>query len=299
MIQHLAHSAIDKQLWDERLLRTRSPLWYARSWVLDATAPGWEALVDEERGAMMPLPWRRKWGVDYLYTPFALQQLGVFAPDPDAPAIARMLAAVPQRFRYWDLWLNEAMDPAGCAGFRLEERTEQTVAITAAGTLRAAYSEGHRRNLRKATIDRIAPFGWQAFVDLFERTTARKHGGLAAVDKVALSRLLNVGCERGEVEIKAAWEGDIPVAAIAFVHWNERTILLKSANTERGQALRALFILVDNELALRAPAGGVFDFAGSNDPGTARFNEGFGARRSIYLRLVRNRLPAPLRWLKR
>ncbi len=274
-------------------------MWYARSWVLDATAPGWEALIDEERGAMMPLPWRRKWGVDYLFTPFALQQLGVFAPDPDARTIAGMLAAVPERFRYWDLWLNEAMDPVGCAGFEVEERTDQTIAMDAIGTMRAAYSEGHRRNLRKATVDRIAPLGVDRFVELFERTTARKHGGLSGADRAVLSRLLNAGCDRGEVEIRAAWEGNTAVAAVAFVHWNERTILLKSANTERGQALRAMFALVDNELALRAPAGGVFDFAGSNDPGTARFNEGFGARPSIYLRLVRNRLPAPLRWLKR
>ena len=43
MIQHLRHKAIDKRWWDDRIASSQSPLWYARSAVLDAASPGWDA----------------------------------------------------------------------------------------------------------------------------------------------------------------------------------------------------------------------------------------------------------------
>jgi hypothetical protein len=83
------------------------------------------------------------------------------------------------------------------------------------------------------------------------------------------------------------------------MEWEGRSILLKSANDERGQEQQAMFHLIDHCITSRAGSGILLDFAGSNTPSVARFNAGFGARSSVYLHLVRNRLPPPLRWFKR
>ena len=106
MIEHLPHSAIDKRWWDAQLLRCSNKMWYAQSWVLDIASPGWEALVDRGSGAIMPLTWRKKYGVRYLYQPYGLQQLGVFAPAIGDGLQGRFLDAVPQAFKYWDIYLN-------------------------------------------------------------------------------------------------------------------------------------------------------------------------------------------------
>jgi len=60
-----------------------------------------------------------------------------------------------------------------------------------------------------------------------------------------------------------------------------------------------MFHLVDRYISDHAGSGVLLDFAGSNTASVARFNAGFGARSTVYLHLVRNRLPAPLRWIKR
>src|ERR1700692_3437990 len=78
MIHYLKHNAIDKRRWDEAIDRAFNGMIYAKSWYLDIVSPQWDALVSDDYRAVMPLTWRRKFGVYYLYQPFFTQQLGVF-----------------------------------------------------------------------------------------------------------------------------------------------------------------------------------------------------------------------------
>ena len=83
------------------------------------------------------------------------------------------------------------------------------------------------------------------------------------------------------------------------MEWEGRSIFFKSANDEAGQERQAMFHLTDHYIAGHAGSGLLLDFAGSNTASVARFNAGFGARSTVYLRLVRNRLPVPFRWFKK
>jgi hypothetical protein len=302
MIRHLPHHAIDKAQWDAWLLQCPDRLWYMQSWVLDLCCPEWEALVDDA-GAIMPLIHRRKYGFDYLYQPYARQQQGVFAPaHPDGLDDA-FLAAVPWRFRYWDIQLNTAMRVRAERGDRLEPRTNQEMRLDAdATTLRAAYSQGHRRNLKKAGGDPpviVRDVGSAEFTALFERTTGKRFGNVPPDGMRLLERLVAGALERGQCDLLGVREKDALIAAVCFMKWEGRSILLKSANDKAGSQRQAMFHLIDRYIGEHAGSGLLLDFAGSNTPSVARFNAGFGARSSVYLRLVRNRLPLPFRWLKR
>ena len=303
MIKHQRHDEIDKQQWDAMLLRCQDPLWYMQSWVLDISSPYWEALIDVEKEALMPLLWRRKFGVDYLYQPYAMQQQGVFAAKPTGELAEAFLNAVPSRFRYWDIHVSTSMRVEAHADLRVSNNTDQVLPLTGSiETLRAAYSQGHRRNLRKAG-DGVGPvtsdLGVDEFVALFERTTAARFGGVPEGGLELLRRLMQEGKVRGQCRVLAIKDGGQAIAAVCLMEWEGRCILLKSANDEAGQERRAMFHLVDECIAQYAGTGRILDFAGSNTASVARFNAGFGARSTVYLHLVRNRLPAPLRWFKR
>lgn len=301
MIRHLRHNEIDKGAWDALLARSGHARWYARSRVLDLAAPGWEALVDTDAGAIMPLTWRRKWGVDYLYNPYGLQQLGVFAPEVDAPLCKAFLDAIPARFRYVDIWLNEAMHPAPHLAAQLLPQQNQTLRTDAqVDALRSAYSQGHRRNLRKAQPPAIRTegIGPGTFIHLFEHTTGRRHGGSPPGSLPRLQAVIADALAEGTGNITGVHDGTTLVAAICTITWGGRSILLKSANDERGQAMHAMFHLVDHWIATHAGTGVVLDFAGSNTPGVARFNAGFGATATTYIRFRWNRLPWPFRYMR-
>jgi hypothetical protein len=65
---------------------------YAFSWWLDAVCPGWEALIEDDYRAVMPLTGNIKLGIHYLYQPFT-QQLGV-SSDVLKPRNQSFLAAI-------------------------------------------------------------------------------------------------------------------------------------------------------------------------------------------------------------
>lgn len=300
MIRHLHHHEIDKQRWDALLAQAENRLWYARAAVLDRVAPGWEALIDEEGMSIMPLTWRAKWGQHYLFQPYAVQQLGVFAARYDDELGQSFIDAVPGRFRFWDIHVNEAMRAIHFD--RVAHSTQQVVPVL--GDMeqqRAAYSTGHRRNLRKAEAHRHlvrTDIAAEDLLALFVRSTAARHGGIKPGDLEVLRGLVSDVLHRGEGRIIGMVEAGRLLAAVLFVEWGGRSILLKSAVDASAVDRHPMFLLVDAYLAMGAGGNPVLDMAGSNHPGTQRFNAGFGAKSSVYLHLIRNRLPAPLRWLK-
>lgn len=300
MMRHLRHAELDRQRWDALLELADNRMWYARSVVLDRVAPGWEALVDEEAGAIMPLTWRRKWGQDYLFQPYAVQQLGVFARHYSDDLGQRFINAVPARFRYWDIHVNEAMSSLHFD--RVGHGTQQVIPVM--GDMerqRAGYSSGHRRNLRKAEAHAHllrSDIDGAEFVSLFARSTALRYGGIKEQDLAMLAALVEDVLRRGEGRIFGMVDDDRLLAAVLFVEWAGRSILLKSAVDPGAVDRHPMFLLVDHYLASGAGGSTLLDMAGSNHPGMQRFNAGFGARSTVYLHLIRNRLPAPLRWLK-
>lgn len=300
MIRHLAHSAVEQFHWDEHLMRCSNKLWYIQRWVLDVSAPGWEALVDDERGAMMPLTWRSRIGFDYLFQPYGIQQLGVFAVEYNDALGQAFIDAVPERFRYWDIHVNERMQDLSFD--KVSHSTEQIIPILGdMDQQRERYSQGHRRNLRKAGVHR-SKLTWEItpedFMVLFTCTTAVRYGRTKERDLDVLRDLVRGIIGRGQGRMLGLREGGELLAAVVFVEWEGRSILLKSAVDERAREMSALFLIVDEYLASGAAGSTVLDLAGSNTPSVARFNAGFGANASVYLHLIRNRLPQPLRWYK-
>ena len=302
MIVHLRHSGIDKAKWDQLLLQCSDRLWYVQSWVLDLCCPEWEALIGDD-GSIMPLIWRSKYGFDYLYQPYAVQQQGVFSPQRTDRTDTAFLDAVPRRFKYWDVHLNAAMNVRAAPDDRVSSNTDQDLLLSAdATTLRTAYSQGHLRNLRRCGDDPpviVQDVTIREFIDLFARTTGKRFRNIPKDGLILLERLLLTGVEHEQCTVLGVRKHGRVVAAVCFMEWEGRSILLKSANDEIGMERQAMFHLIDRYISDHAGSGMVLDFAGSNTPSVARFNAGFGARSSVYLHLVRNRLPAPLRWFKR
>jgi hypothetical protein len=301
MIRHLRHHEIDREAWQQRLMRCGNRMWYVQDWVLDISSPGWEALVDDELDAMMPLTWRRKYFIKYLYQPYGTQQQGVFAPRYDDRIGERFLRALPTEFRWCDIALNEAMGPLTIPGMSFTPLDQQVIPLDRPiGGLRANYSKGHRRNLAKcADLPVVHDATPSEFIALFKRTTAARYNSGTAADHDMVRRLLDEACHRGQCRIPGLRVNGDLVAAAAMLEWEGRTIFFKSAADERGTEIKSMFRITDHYMEQHAGSGVLLDFAGSSTPSVARFNSGFGAQRKVYLRLRRNGLPPPFKWFKK
>lgn len=299
MIRHLRHDRIDKSAWDAVLDRCEGPVWYARSAVLDAACPGWEALWDEERGALMPLTHHRKWGIPYLYQPFPLQQLGVYGPGHDAARIGEFLRAVPQRFRLADIYLTDPTVEGAGPGWRFTARQDQLVPLDRSiAAIRQGYSNNHLRSLRRAETAglEIGPaMRPEAFLHFL--TTAPQWPGwkVGVRQQASLQRLLELVDQRGEGGCLAVLHEGRAVAAGCFVHHGDRTIFLKGLALPEARPLNAMHLLIDRVLEMRAGRARWLDLAGSSDPALARFYAGFGAVTTLYLHALLRRFPVSLR----
>ena len=115
-----------------------------------------------------------------------------------------------------------------------------------------------------------------------------------------LKSLIAFGLYKGFGEIYGVYTADNELcSAVYFCHWKDRIIYMNAASNEKGKEERSMYFLIDQLIQKYAGQNLLLDFEGSMIPGVARFYAGFGAKPETYFQLKFNRLPLPLKWLKR
>src|SRR5437868_14283744 len=81
---------------------------YAYSFYLDTMAGYWDALILNDYEAVMPLTWKKKYGISYLYQPPFVAMSGIFGNNLTADDVKAFIHAIPQKFRLIEISLNHA-----------------------------------------------------------------------------------------------------------------------------------------------------------------------------------------------
>jgi hypothetical protein len=284
-IKFLHRSQIDIVKWDNVIAHSPVETLYPYSWYLDAVAEHWSALVMEDYRFIMPLVWKRKMGISYLYQPFHTQQLGVFSREyVDPPVIAGMLSKLPRRFLAATIHFNTGNLVGEKRRYDVSDLTNYVLELDQSyEELSGSFSNNAKRNIRKAyelndhmekVLDPNELVGFKRDNDQISRSEAQYN---------MLARLLKAIGEHGEAEVYVSRDRNGILEAAAFFGFSKtRAIYLVSASTESGKENRCMFKLVDAFIREHAGSGLILDFEGSNLPSVARFFSGFGARPETY-----------------
>lgn len=303
MIHYLHHNEIDRVRWDACIHDSPDGLIYSCSWYLDIVSPGWEALVEDDYVAVMPLPVGRKWGIRYLGRPPYCQQLGLMSRIPvTLSRINAFLAAIPEDIRLADMPFNEGnMKIPGLDQSIFLSRPNYLLLLNKPWPdIRKGYATNTRRNLVKAEANDVLANRIQDMDELivlkWDNAFARLDSGYRTVLRSIWAHLQ----ENNEAEIVGVRDskGKL-IAGALFVHFKNRWTYLLSASSASGKDSRAMFTVVDHFITNHAGEPVVLDFEGSVLPSVARFFAGFGASEHAYPHLHINRLPGWLRWIKR
>lgn len=303
MIRYIKHNDIDFEKWDACIDRSLNAMFYAWSWYLDMVSSSWDALVEDDYIAVMPLPFRKKWGVSYLYQPFFAQQLGVFSTYSLAREhVMRFLSAIPAKYRYIDICLNTFNQISNSSRFELRRMvTYELDLIEEYGSLKNAYSSNASRNIRKAARSGvfIARHGRpEEIIDAFRNHRGRNLKSYSGHDYMVLKHLIYAGMHRGLVSIYSAYTRQNNFCAGAvFFRGHDKTVFLFSGTTGEARENGAMFLLADRFISDHAGQKLTLDFEGSSDPDLARFYSGFGAKECVFLQMKSNRLPPVLKSL--
>src|SRR5215216_511602 len=69
---------IDREKWDRCVNESSNAMIYAASAYLDHIADNWTGIVAKDYEQVMPVAWRKKFGIRYSYQIPFVQQLGIF-----------------------------------------------------------------------------------------------------------------------------------------------------------------------------------------------------------------------------
>jgi hypothetical protein len=274
------------------------------SWWLDVVSPGWEALVQDDYIAVMPLTRKRRFGIDYLYQPYLTQQLGVFSPNkPEPEDVDQFLKAIPEKIMYVDIHLNSMNGPLN-NNFTYTARNNYTLDMARSYVhLLAGYHRNCRRNLQKAVHAGLevkpgpSPSAFSSFV---ERNLDKKVQDMGNKICPVIREITHASIQQGVGEIKGVYKPNGKLVAVGwFVYDMGRCFFGICASNKEGRENQSMYLLVDHVIETRSGKGEIFDFTGSNVSGVAYLNAGFGAVKSHYLATKRNLLPWPLNLLKR
>jgi len=306
LIQFLKHNEINKSNWDEAINCSSNGLIYAYSWYLDIVCPGWDALIEDDYSSVMPLPRNRKYGFDYLFPPFFVQQLGVFSKsDNTEKKVQQFLKSIPAEFRYVEMNLNTENHFNGSGEFTLKENLTHHLVID--GThdeLRNNYSENVLRNIKKAEKNDLnigTAYDYKSLIGLFRKNRGKKIDTLKDAEYKMFESLCSTVSIRKQMDMLSVYMGKELCAGMIVFKSNNFLIMIFSALNDAGKKCGAMHFAIDYYLKLATDKyqGYTFDFEGSNQPALARFYKSFGSVEKRYFQIKRNNLPKPLKWMKR
>lgn len=296
-LQYLHRHQIDTAKWDQCINNATNSLLYAHAFYLDYMAGEWDALVLGDYEAVMPLTWRKKFGIYYLYQPAFTQQLGIFTGAAlNEELVNYFLRTLPSHFRFAEIFLNYAHPKQA-----LPQRTNFVLPLNVPyKQLQAQYKHVLIKNLKRASrynllysdeVDhRIVLAGHK---ELYGSRTPH----VTDEDYSQFSALCSFLFKENLV-VRAIKEDNQLLSAALLLHHKNRLYLLASVTWPEGRSREANRFLLDRVINEFAASDTVLDFEGSDLPGVALFFNNFGGVNEPYFFYRYNNLPWPISLLK-
>ncbi|MEN8201053.1 MAG: hypothetical protein ABFS28_00560 [Bacteroidota bacterium] len=300
-IEFLHRKDIDTGRWDELIAESQCETLYPYSWYLDTVASRWSALVVDDYNFVMPVVWKQKYGMKFIYQPYYTQQLGVFSKEYVDPTLIReLLSLLYRKYRFGNLNFNTKNLVSEDENISVYDKSNYVLGL--AGNyeeLYARFSKNAKRNIKRshdyneeivkdASCEEVLAFKREN--DLIKRSEGEYRWLLNLMETI---RKNNAGI------VYAIRDSGRIIASAFFAFSRTRGIYLVSASNEQGKEQRSMFKIVDAFIREHAGSDLILDFEGSNIPSVARFFAGFGARPEIYQGINFDRLPVFLNKLRK
>jgi len=305
-IHYLTYKEIDKAKWDLCIRQSINGLIYAESVYLDHMAANWDGLVLGDYEAVMPLTWKRKWGIQYLYQPAFIQQGGIYAKKKlPAKIIRSFIEAASNKFKFAEFTINYLNELSPEKGLQVKPRNNYIL------PLGAGYkSITHRYNSYiRQRLSRLAKFSLQykpstdhaAAIKLYRKLYGERMETVTNKDYLNFEKLCKVLSKDDRLLIRQVYNNDGKelLAMILLLKDSRRLYNIISCILPKGKKLLANYFLYNEVIKEFASENIMFDFEGSDIPGVSYFYNKFSGNNQQYAFVKFNNLPLPIKLLKR
>jgi len=262
----------------------------------------WHGLIIDDYNAVMPLPWRKKYGILYCYSPAFIQQLGLFGNTTAVP-LHEIISAITTFSKYGDLFLNYG-NAFMLPNIKAIPKTNFII------NLKEGY-EAISNRYAKSLIIKLKKSSGNDFiyaesshvkeaVQLYRSYIANRMPHVTQQDYEHFTALCQTLQQQNDCFIRAINNKEgILLAMSLFLKDAHRIYNMLPVTTHEGRKLNAQHFLIDSVIKEFAGQPVLFDFEGSDLPGVKTFYENFLPQNQPYYLWHYNRLPFPLRLIKR
>lgn len=299
-LQYIPNASINRSKWDECINSASNGLIYGYASYLDAMSKNWDALVLNDYEAVMPLTWKRKWNIKYLYQPPLTPQLGIFsARTLSHQLIEEFLAETNKRFRFAEIFFNYGNHHPSfrsCDNFVLPLHEP-------IDNLRNRYTKNLSRNIKKAQqieLTYARAFDLREALSLHQQLYGSRTPHVVNEDYARFEKLCLDLARKAEVFCRAAFNRDKQLLAVAVLFLkNNRLYLIEPTTLEAGRRAQANHFLLDAIIEEFSAKEILLDMVGSELPGVANFYKHFGCHNQPFFFYRHNQLSWPARLFKR
>lgn len=301
MIQYIKRKQLDLIKYDSCIENSLQSRVYAFSWYLDIVADNWDVLVFGDYEAVMPVPWRKKAGIKYVYPPFWLLELGIFSLDKtiDYKLFFNFLF---DKFKFVESRLNT--DNIEVTSSFLEDKQMQILNIDKEyEAIFNHFRKDRKKDLRKAKNAYLIE-KWKdesnKLIQLFKDNVGKRTPFIVEEDYTTLKKLIDTCIEKRVGEILSVYSKDSILVASGFFlkHKNTVTILISSTDFNHRQNGENTF-LIDRAIFKYQEKYNLFHFGGSSMESIAKYFLSFGAETKVYQQIKYNNLPFFVKFFKR
>jgi hypothetical protein len=250
----------------------------------------------------MPLTWRKKYNIYYLYQPFFCASLGTFSnKEITLDLLEKFLRAVPAKFKYWDISLNHANNFL-FPEFGVYERANYVLKLDKSyEELYNNFNTNIKRNIKKAEslnciVEKNIPL---SEILILSREILQFISPIEEEDYNNFAELYKILLDKGMATNYAVYSAQKELlASCVFFFSHKRAYYILVGNHPNGKTVGASHLLINAFIKDHAGKELLLDFEGSDIRNLAFFYSSFGAVEEKYGAIKLNRLPKILRWMK-
>lgn len=276
-IQYISYKEIDKQKWDACIDRSQNSLIYARSFYLDNMADNWDGLIFNDYEAVMPLTWKRKLGIKYLYQPAFIQQGGVFSKSAITEHMTLMfLQKAMEHFKFAEITLNHANPLLINVHIKTVLRTNFILDLNRPYTsIYNDYEDGFTKSLRrikKFNLEYNETTDYEDIIRLYQHLYQDRLPYFSKKDFSRFEKICGILSGENNLICRVAYNENKTIhATVALIKDGNRLYNMISCITPEGKKLEANYFLYDKLIEELAGRAMILDLEGSDVKGIADF----------------------------
>lgn len=294
LFTYYTNAQIDRDKWDNTILKSSEGTIYALSAYLDIVNPGWGAFIEGDYESVFPVPVKKKPGISYVIQPIFSQQLNMYSVSK--PSVQQWETVLIEfRKKYPVILINTPViepDILKTAGYRFTTHNNYLLDISKDYLqIRSGYSNNLKRNLLKSeefNLDTRKSNEYENLIQMFRENKGKEIPFLTEHRYNILYELIKKLSESGMGTIEFAFHENEAIAGVFWAEWKNKSIFLFSALTDKGRQYHAMPFLIDHYIKNNAAIIKTLDFEGSDNETLARFYKGFGAGLSSYITIETN-----------